>query len=441
MPRDYYIEFHRALESAVENELDKMEQSRFMLGSFHLIRSLRNHLWYKRLHFRDEYDRLRHAGLSQAEAIRIIGSAHVKICEELHPRNSSLELSGHPWHDSLKEWRGRTIFFCAGRRNLEYLRPIISGFKGRCVVWSDADCTDEDWAGYDKIVLPLTIAKKTMFMNMYLAVNYPHFFAFAHTILLTLSLLAPKVVVCIDGCQTKYMIAAEYCRAVGIPSVCIQQGWPSFLHQGFRNWPYRYFLSWGNGFSQLLSSNGNQDTKFVSAGYPYRVEENSTVERDGIGFFLQERIFLASEQSERLMVTAIDYVSRTYPEMKVYVRRHPLRRNDDYGILKAENVIVADSMSLSDLYSKCKVVVSHFSSCIMESLIHGCVPIVIDPTSDSRYTPDIELEDLGYICESLLDFKHCLSRALLKEQKLPEGWFEKTGTEAVREICDFIGKL
>jgi len=413
-----------------------MEPSRLRLGPFLLHRPLLNYLWYSRLPYRDRYNRLRQEGVSAEDAI---SGARLQPLGKRRLDYKVSDLESHPWHDALEPWRGLTVFFCTGRRNLEYMRPVISAYHERCVIWSDVDCSEEDWGGDSKAVLPFVLSRNYVYGNPYLAADYPDFFAFAHSILLTLSLLRPRTVVCIDGCQTRYMIAAEYCRIAGVRSVCIQQGWPSLIHQGFHDWAYSRFLTWGEGFSSLLKPY-NPCTRFISAGYPYEIERGSDAPRQAIGFFLQDRIYLGSEYADCLMRRAISYAAQAYPEVTVYVRRHPLCRKDSERFqIDRQNVVWADDIPLARLFAMCKVAVSQFSSCIIESTFHGCRPIVLDPASGSRYNPDIEAEGLGKICGNFDGFIKSLSEVMHQDSSQSgSNWCDCYGAESVRRICNLI---
>lgn len=440
--RDYFIEFHEILETAITEDIKNLGQRFTNLGRYDLSRPFLNYLWYRRLHYRDTYNILRSNGFSPKAAIK-----NVRLNKKIKNHNvcagpNVIPLECHPWRETLLPFEGFPVFFCVGQRNLEYLRPVIMSFHEKAVVWTDADCNNEPWVCDNKFVLPYTLSKFSCFANNLMEANVPDFHVFASTIFTTLNLLKPSKLICNDGCQTQYMIAAEYCRDANIPSICIQQGWPSFLHQGFRNWPYSDFISWGSGFSSLLKMK-NRKTNFIAGGYPYEINSMPLDLRFGIGFFLQDKILLASERTIEIMSQAIHLSAMMYPDAIIYVRRHPLcRMNDDTQFTNLPNVVNADEMPLAVLYSKCKVAVSHFSSCIMESAIHLCVPIVLDPTWDSHYCPDIETEDIGFVCSDIESFKHILPMAFQKKQdEINKKWCEQKNKKALQNICSIISNI
>lgn len=435
LPSDFYMEFHETLEQMVAQSLKDWKDSWIALGPFDLYRPLLNYIWGRSLRHRDSYNAARLQGMSVDKAIEPAKLPHFNTINLIS--GHAFATDNHPWHDILSRYGGRTIFFCVGRRNLEYMRPIIECFKDGALIWTDVDPDHMEWF-HEATVLPYALTQQFSCFNNFLATFFPDFFVFAHAILLTLSLLKPNKIVCIDGCQTQYMIAAEYARVASIPFFCIQQGWPSYLHQGFKNWPYSHFLSWADGYSRIFKSK-NPHTKFITCGYPYEVEPvDLDDDRWGVGFFLQGRHFIGSLQSERIIDEAISYVATAFPKLRIFIRRHPLASDRDLNMHRAKNIVIADEMVLKDVYAHCRVVVSQFSSCIMEGVIHGCVPLVLNPAAHSRYVPDVESLGIGYIAGDIPSFMLKFEKALHHKRKIYPEWQCEYGHQAADKMASEI---
>ena len=100
-------------------------------------------------------------------------------------------------------------------------------------------------------------------------------------------------------------------------------------------------------------------------------------------------------------------------------------------------------MPLADVFAQTHISVSCFSSSIMESVVHGCVPLVFSPAIGARYNPDIENEGLGWIAEDEETFLAKLNEIMYKKYEqivIRENnkWFESTGIDSV---CTTVGRI
>lgn len=231
-----------------------------------------------------------------------------------------------------------------------------------------------------------------------------NFFELFKKLLSAFMAIKPACVVCVDGCQTGAKILAEISRYYGSKSVCLQQGWPSFLHSGFRRMPYDKFLTWGNGFSQLYSLK-NPGCKFISVGYPYYVVENG--EHKAILFCIQAPVYFATIHSLSLFINTIHTTASLYGDLEILVREHPDYRLPDSiknWLTAMSNIRFVSEDPIERVYAESKIVVAHFSSVLMESMIHGCTPISLDYSGEQEYSPNLMEEGLGYICKNEKDF-------------------------------------
>src|SRR5207245_2731811 len=60
--------------------------------------------------------------------------------------------------------------------------------------------------------------------------------------------LRPACLVVVEGNAPQDETINQACAQLGIPTVCVQQGWSPVLHNGFRNMSYTRMTVWGQGF-------------------------------------------------------------------------------------------------------------------------------------------------------------------------------------------------
>lgn len=247
-------------------------------------------------------------------------------------------------------------------------------------------------------------------------------------------------VIGIDGCQTPLKILADTGRRVNVKSVCIQSCWPSFFHGGYKNLPYSDIITWGEGFSTLWKNNNCNCTV---GGYQYEISKSGL--HDCIVFFLQAPLFLSTKQYLMLMHNLIVGCARAFPDISILVRSHPeykLHQKLKDDLMRFPNISFVDEMNLSVVFSKARIGISHFSSCIMECLAHDCIPIVFDPVYRSRYYPDIEELKIGYIMDNPEDVISKIRDIYVSNENRHEQnrelWFASCGSEATNRIADIL---
>lgn len=102
-----------------------------------------------------------------------------------------------------------------------------------------------------------------------------------------------------------------------------------------------------------------------------------------------DQLFLVREHPEYKLSEEVLSEWKTYPNIKI-VSDHPLK----------------------EVYNRSLITVSHFSSCLMEGIIHDSIPLVYDPTTDSSYYPDLEKEGLGKMTKTKKEFHQYLKEIL-----------------------------
>ena len=128
------------------------------------------------------------------------------------------------------------------------------------------------------------------------------------------------------------------------------------------------------------------------------------------------------------------------------MREHPEYRLDESLLRSLQfrgRVEIVSESPLNEIYARTRILVSHYSSSLMEGLLYGCRPLVFDPTDGSRYFPDVEKEGLGCIARTREEFMACLARML--EDNVPLGfqrqeWFAATGTDTLDAMVSHLNQ-
>lgn len=166
----------------------------------------------------------------------------------------------------------------------------------------------------------------------------------------------------------------------------------------------------------------------------------------GITFFLQSPVYLSTYDYMTELIESIVEVADKFKPNKIFFREHPdFKIGDKLGAIfcKYNNVINASSWELSNLFAHTKVAVSHFSSCLIESYIHGCIPVSYDPTYGSRYSPDLESEGLGFIAKSRQDLMNCIVKALsvCRSADVCSKWAVSFGSDTINNVNKVLSIL
>lgn len=454
--RDFYIEFHEELDRALQSFVDgrlREDPGAFRILGHPVEIPLITYLFYQLTGERAAYNASRLQGKTISESLERIASylAHFAWdAPEPLPLPAS-DYRQHEWYGLLSPFRGQLAFYLYNYRQLRYLAPLIRHLDTPAVLLCDFDVPDEA----DELDLPPCVTavpfqfatgKVTGAGN--LAANFPRLYCYAYTLDLLVRLLAPRCIVCLEGCHYEEQLWAVVARTYRIPSVCIQQGWPSMMRTGFRRLPFDHFFTWGQRFNACWQRY-NPFPHFAGLGYMYEAEGVEVAEgRDAVSFFLQGPFYLSDEAYQEEFVDLIRQQALAFPSVPFLVREHPEYKLWETGCASLEtlpNITFVSDRPLADVFRRSQVVVSHFSSSLMECLVHGAIPLVYDPTARSRYYPDIEAEKLGRIATTPAEFRACL--ADIREncgqfrrqigEVLP-GWFARTAQDTLEAMKKYL---
>ena len=221
-----------------------------------------------------------------------------------------------------------------------------------------------------------------------------------------LSALRPRVVVVIEGNAPLDEITNRAARSLGIPSVCLQQGWSPVIHPGFRNMSYSRMLLWGEGFEELLAP-FNPEQRFDISGNPAFAQRPDAGPEPplepgqaGAAFFMQSESQLIGAAHLSQFLELIATAARRFPDQSLLVREHPawpLSTAQARDLEKLPNVRLVSpaSYSLTEVLRASRLAVSIYSTSLIEAAALGTPPLVFNPTSLPRYIPDVEELGIG----------------------------------------------
>ena len=425
---DYYIsEFFLMLEKKIAEWADCLGKHTY-LGDTDLRNPLESFVNYAYYPIRNEYCRLRCDGMSPQSALSLLVKLPLpkNTPKGIHTLLTKQNIISK-WNDILSPLKGRPVFYAHISRMIEYLLPFIKNRTGNSTLVTECRPNIESIKSVGNITLVRFVDSGCrLFVNDFLEYNFPLFHSFSNTIALLDRCLEPPVFYSVCGCQTQAKIWASICNSRGGESVLFQHGWPAHIHAGFANMPYKKMVLWGKRFKDLWHHR-NPLIEYSVGGYPYPVLK--TGDHNCITFFLQEPYFVSSTDILNRYYNLIIDTARRNPGLSILYRLHPesdidseIRDRLDSGI----NTYDVSDKPLEDVYSRTKVAVSHYSSTIMECIVHGCIPLVFNPTPNWQYTPDLEAESIGYISTSEHEFRTKLPFALntdIPEHKIAE-WYE-----------------
>lgn len=447
---DYYVEYYEELDKRLDCFIVSWGvNKKAWLNKYDLTEPLKTFLFYRLSMERDYYNQCRLQGMLINEAMERVDSFLGLFKKDNSGESQEKELvdvKEHPWYELLNGYRGMLIVYLFNARQLQYLTPLLQKLDHPVLLLSEYDIPEETELPEYVTALTIEFSSKSSFIEKKFERHFPLIFHYANTFDILFQILRPCGVVCLEGCHFQEQLLAVVAESNGIPSYGIQQGWPSMMRTGFRRLPFRYFFTWGERFSDLWAKY-NPFPKFVPGGYMYETIDGVGGEKQYVSFFLQSPCFLSDWNYFNAMIKLISGSAEEFPEVDFLVREHPEYRLEKSVVeewKKLNNVEVVSDCKLQDVYVRTKIVVSHFSSSLMEGVLYGCVPLVYDPTVNSRYYPDVEREGLGRIAKSTEDFKTCLKELLAGEGKQPilfdkkNQWFASTGDATLRNMVAFL---
>jgi hypothetical protein len=205
--------------------------------------------------------------------------------------------------------------------------------------------------------------------------------------------------VVVEGMSPLDEVASQAARTLGIPSICIQQGWSPFVHAGFRGMTQSDMAVWGEGFRELLEPY-NPGVDFTVTGNPMLEADLSTGRLDeqlagrrAVAFFLQSESAWIGREHLRGLYDLVTRIAAALPEVAVLVREHPGAplSADDLEAIRGPNIwmVPAAEWSLREVLAAADVAVSIYPTSLLEGAALGTPAVIFNPTSLPPLEPDL----------------------------------------------------
>lgn len=452
-PRDYYLEFHEELDKRLlkfTSDLAEEDVTRMLLGKHYIKEPLITFLFYQLTHEKERYNRCRLDGKSIDESMGRVDAFLAMFGEGVPEKKEEpiTDICQHPWYEALSEYKNHIIIYLFNARQLQYLTPLINELDSPILLLSEYELPDETDLPDTVTALTIEFSSFRIFSNPYVEHCFPLIYHYTSFFSIMLRILQPTGIICLEGCHIEEQLLATVAQDYDIPTICIQQGWPSMMRTGFRRLSYRYFFTWGERFSKLWEKY-NPQPQFTPMGYMYDVAHVEKENKKCVTFFLQSPCYLSDTSYFKNMLELITDSAGLYPEISFMVREHPDYKIDSTLIDKWKvypNIQIATDLELQEVYRHTLVTVSHFSSALMEGVAHGCIPLVYDVTTNSRYYPDVEKEGLGKIAKTkdvfhqqlkeILSYSYDENPYLQNIRESQKQWFAATGDATLKQMAE-----
>lgn len=247
----------------------------------------------------------------------------------------------------------------------------------------------------------------------------------ADTTIAALSRLQPKCTLVVEGNAPTNVITAEVCRIIGIPCYCVQQGWSPFVHTGFRNMCFKEMFVWGEFFAQsLLPYNPNQPFNVTGSHAIQSVDISaSRTTVDTISFFLQAPCALLAVKAYDDFVSLIVDVAKSYSRLRVIVREHPgfpLSSKHFQKLHSFPNVQFSTPSAepLAEVIQQSDLVVSVFSTVLLEALALNVVPLICSIGALRHYEPAIAAAGAAIEVQSVAEARSMIDQLIVEPARL-----------------------
>lgn len=279
--------------------------------------------------------------------------------------------------------------------------------------------------GYPVVSLP---TKGSLHQHVFCSYALSEFLQLTHdadATLAALRVLQPKCTVVVEGNAPMDVITAEASRLLGIPCYCVQQGWSPYAHCGFRNMGYTEMFVWGQRFAEMLRPYNPGQVFRVTGSHALRAQgafpPRKSVET--LSFFLQAPCALLGNQAYEDFFDLIDSVAQAYSHVRVIVREHPghpVPYESRQKLQICSNVhfsILADE-PLAEVIATSDLVVSVFSTVLLEAMAMNVVPLICSIGAMRRYEPAIAAAGAAIEVQSVADARRAIDEVIAEPERL-----------------------
>jgi hypothetical protein len=268
----------------------------------------------------------------------------------------------------------------------------------------------------------------------------------------------PACIVMPEGNSPYNELFSRAGHSLGIPSLCVQQGWSPIIHTGFRAMSYDRMCVWGTGFSEALAPFNPGQHFVVTGSHVLAPRLRAPGQSNGaIAFFLQAGGSpLITPAAAAGMLDLVSWAASQFPAREIRVRPHPgtpltaaeearLAANPNVHILPAGNAQLNEVLDCAD------IAVSIFSTTILEAAAAGVIPLIVNVAGLPHYNPDIAREGAAVEVKDFDAARQALSRLMEDAEfsgRIGSGlagvagrYFARGGSDAVSAIAAQINAL
>lgn len=456
MQRDYYIEYYEFVDKLLWEFVDEIKilyPEAFQVGAHSCEIAVVGCMYFDRYcsFAKESYSRLRNNGQNEEEVQRIYKNELAKIVNKSFSQPAIvMSKNNEILNTLLQPFRHCILVHIINKRQLDYLTPLIRHFNQPVLLVSDYELPDEtDFP--DSITAVHMGFLKEKYFSPFLYQHFPYVYHYCNTYDQLLNILQPSCTIVLEGGNFQQEIIAVISKNLSIPCVCIQQGWPSVFHSNWLNLQYAYFFTWGNMFNDLFKTH-NPMLQYVPVGYIYQVLPSKP--KRYVTFFMQSLIGLGDQNIFQSILDLLFQCAALCPASEFCIREHPSYRLPEEELKRLQklgNIKVVTNEPLADVFAETILAVSHYSSCLMEGIVHECIPFVFDPVCDSRYYPDVEKMGLGIIASSTTEALEKMQEFLMnplqrahfsrKMNEMKSSLFTSFGYDALNKIVENINKI
>ena len=340
------------------------------------------------------------------------------------------------------------LFFVLNERFVKYMKPVFDILPVRCAFITH-DKKTESFLSREKI----PYVKISHFLYNFTRWSQDDCWTKRFRLLEdydilhdTIERIHPKSVALVEGNAPIYEVVNQICKKLGIQSVCIQQGWSPIVHNGFRNMTYSKMLVWGEGFARDLAKY-NPQQKFVATGN--HIIEKITVpkvpkksnEKIKLGFLPPMQTKILSQKKLDKFMSLVPWATNEFKNAEIRISQHPtISKNERLEKLSEyDNVTFMSSLThtLQDIIGDNDIVVSFYSTTILESIAAGALPVIVNLTSMPHYFPDVHAMKAGIELKSVEEAKKILRGLVSNPEKISHF---NDGMEEFRRQYFYAGK-
>lgn len=227
---DFYVEFY----DTVDNMLSSFIQQKG------IPQTARSYLFQRSFQLRNSYNTLRKKGHSLDECNSFLFQNLFPTVDKTNEVGTTRkdDYRCEPWYKVLSLLENRILVYVYNNRQLRYLLPVVNSMNRPVVLVCEPNVDEEVEVGDNVVAVDLCFWDEyKVYNDNALEAHCPELFRYYNTFQLLLEALKPEGVVVLEGCHHQEQVLGDVAKKNGIPSIAMQQGWPSVMHSMFRNMP------------------------------------------------------------------------------------------------------------------------------------------------------------------------------------------------------------